>query len=120
VDCKQAFSYFGYPQQKVFLMARPVFSSSAPIATPTILLNIDYADNANPAPLFNNGARAPWNISPWNTTPWGGLGAYITIKNWNGVTGIGYAAAGRLSFQIANAALQWQSTDYMFETGGPL
>ena len=120
VDCKQAFSYFDYQQQKTFMMARPVFRAATNIGTPTILLNIDYDDVINPAPLYNNGSRAPWNTSPWNTTPWGGSSANLTIKNWNGVSGIGYTAAGRLTFQLINSQLQWQSTDYMYVRGGPL
>lgn len=120
VDCKQAFSYMGYQQQKRFLMARPIYRSSSQLAVPNILLNIDFEDVQNPAPLFNSGSIAPWNTSPWNTTPWGGTSLIFLLKNWNGVTGVGYVAAGRLSFQIANAAIQWQSTDYMFDEGGAL
>lgn len=120
VDCKPAFSYFGYQQEKRFLMARPIFTASSPVATPTVLLNIDFQDIVTSAPLFNTGQRAPWNTSPWNTTPWGGIQIIYQIKNWNGVTGIGYVASGRLTFQITGIALQWQSIDYMFEQGGPL
>lgn len=120
VDCKPAFSYFGVQQEKRFLMARPIFTSSSQVATPTVLLNIDFEDISSPAPFFNSGSKAPWNTSPWNTTPWGGIQIIFQIKNWNGVTGIGYVASGRLTFQVSNIALQWQSTDYMFEEGGPL
>lgn len=120
VDAKPAFSYFDSMEEKRFLMARPIFRSSAPLDIPPITLNIDFEDISNPAPFFNNGLTAPWNTSPWNTTPWGGTTPNLQIKNWLGVNGIGYAACGRISFQFNNIAIQWQSIDYMFEPGGPL
>lgn len=119
-DAKPAFSYFDSMQEKRFLMARPIFRSSAPITIVPIILNLDFDDLVNPGPFFNLGLSAPWNISPWNTTPWGGQQPSFQIKNWLGVTGIGYAASGRFAFQVNNIGLQWQSIDYMFEPGGPL
>ncbi len=120
VDCKPAFSYFDLQGQiKRFCMARPIFQSSAAV-NPTITLNIDFSDVINPGPFFSQGPSAPWNISPWNTTPWGGRTPYLILKNWLGIGGLGYAASGRLSFQTAGIALQWFSTDYMFEPGGPI
>jgi hypothetical protein len=120
VDGKPAFSYFESMAEKRFLMARPVFRSSAPLTIVPLTLNVDYGDLINPAPYFNLGLSAPWNTSPWNLTPWGGQVPTFTIKNWLGVSGIGYAASGRVSFQINNIAIQWQSIDYLFEEGGPL
>lgn len=118
VDCKPAFSYFDYLQEKRFLMVRPNFRTSAAI-NPTITLNLDFDDVVNPGPFFTTGLVAPWNTSPWNTTPWGGTFPVFNVKNWIGVSGLGYVASGRLSFQVSNIAVQWQSIDYMFEKGGP-
>jgi hypothetical protein len=120
VDGKPAFSYFESMTEKRFLMARPIFRSSAPLTIPPITLNIDFEDVINASPFFNSGLTAPWNTSPWNTTPWGGTIPYLQVKNWLGVTGIGYAASGRIAFQVNNIAVQWQSIDYMYEEGGPL
>lgn len=119
VDCKPAFSYFDSDQQKRFLMARPIFRTSAPIS-PTITLNVDFQDVQNASPLFSQGLSAPWNTSPWNTTPWGGVYPLFLKRDWIGINGVGYAASGRLSFQSKNIVVQWQSIDYMFEDGGPL
>src|SRR5207302_8089609 len=119
VDCKPAFSYFDVPQEKQFLMARPIFRTSAKIR-PTITLNVDFEDVVNPGPFFTTGLTAPWNTSPWNITPWGGTFPIFQVKDWLGVSGIGYVASGRLSFSVSNIAVQWQSTDYMFAKGGPL
>lgn len=120
VDCKPAFSYFDLQGQiKRFVMARPIFVTSA-IIQPNVILNVDFGDVAIPAPSFSSGGTAPWNTSPWNTTPWGGTSPSLTVKNWLGIAGIGYAACGRLAMQLKNIAVQWYSTDYMLEPGGPL
>lgn len=120
VDCKPAFSYFDMPgQQKRFVMARPIFAVSNNIS-PKINLNIDFNDISNPPPVFTSGGVAPWDISPWNTTPWGGIAPAIIVKNWIGIAGIGYVASGRIQMQVSKIGVQWFSTDYMFEPGGPL
>jgi hypothetical protein len=120
VDAKPAFSYFDSIAEKRFLMARPIFYASAPLLTPPLTLNVDFQDRTNPAPVFNIGLQSPWNISPWNTTPWGGTVVSQLTRSWIGAAGIGYAASGRISFQVLNIAVQWQAIDYLFETGGPL
>ncbi len=120
VDVLPAFSYMGSVTQKTFLMARPVFIASAKVSVPPIALCVDFQQVSNPSPAINIGLRAPWNTSPWNTTPWGGIITNQLIRNWVGVAGIGYAAAGRLTFQAGNLAVQWQSIDYLFEEGGPI
>lgn len=120
VDCKPAFSYFETQGQlKQFMMARPLFQCSDNIQ-PTVILNVDFNDVAVPAPSFSDGGVSPWNTSPWNTTPWGGTSTSMTIKNWIGVSGLGYAASGRLAMQVKNITVQWFSTDYMFVPGGPI
>lgn len=118
VDCKPAFSE---SQGKIFnfLMARPVFQASA-VLQPKITLNVDYNDVANPAPTLINGATAPWDTSAWDVTAWGDLSATLSIKAWQGVSGLGYVASGRISMQVANIIGQWYSTDYLAEVGGPL
>ena len=119
-DCKPAFSYFKRPgMNKEFLMARPVFLSSANIQ-PVVTLNIDFNDVQSAGVPFSSGGVAPWDTSPWDVTPWGDITASIPIKNWQGVTGYGYAASGRLTLQIKGIALQWYSIDYLFAEGGPL
>jgi hypothetical protein len=117
VDAKPAFSYFDSMTQKRFLMARPNFVSSAVIGVLPITLNVDFNDVSNVTPFFNTGTTAQWNVSNWDTGPWTSV---LSQNNWLGVSGIGYAACGRLTFQIYGVSVQWQSIDYMFEPGGPL
>lgn len=119
VDVQPAFSYLDVQSEKRFLMVRPIFRTSAPL-NPTITLNIDFDNQQNPAPLFTGGATAPWNTSPWNTTPWGGVYPLFLKRDWIGVSGVGYVASPRISFQTTNINYQWQSIDIMYEAGGPL
>jgi len=120
VDCKPAFSYFGLVGQlKNFLMARPMFQASAPL-TPMVTLSLDFNDVENPSPPLLFGGVAPWDTSAWDVTPWGDLTPSITVKNWQGVSGLGYAASGRISMQLSGIVAQWLATDYLYEPGGPL
>lgn len=118
VDCKPAFSYFDVQSIKRFTMARPIFISNANIQ-PSILLNVDFSD-ISATPSFSFAGTAPWNTSPWNITPWGGTAPSLVVRNWQGLQGLGYVATGRISMQVKGIALQWYSTDYMFEPGGPI
>jgi hypothetical protein len=121
VDVLPAFTYFEEMTEKSFKMARPIFFGSVPVSVPPLVLCVDFQiATVSAAPPLNVTSIAPWNTSPWNTTPWGGKSAVVPTKNWLGVNGIGYAAAGRLTFQVKNIALQWHSIDYLYERGGPL
>ena len=120
VDCKPAFSYFNSPGQlKNFLMAQAIFQASAQI-NPQITLDVDYNDAVNPSPPFLSTGLAPWDTSPWDLTPWGDLSPTLAIKNWQGITGLGYAASGRISLQAKGLIAQWFATNYLYEDGGPL
>jgi|SRR5882672_64566 len=120
VDCKPAFSYFELPGKlKNFMMARPIFQANANIA-PQITLNVDFNDVINPAPPFISGGLAPWDTSPWDVTPWGDSNPSISIKNWQGIVGLGYVASARISQQVSGVIAQWFATDFLFEEGGPL
>jgi hypothetical protein len=120
VDGKPAFSYFDSMTLKQFKMVRPILRASIILNSTPITLNLDFGDVTNTSPAFNLGLTAPWNMSPWNITPWGGNQPSIQVLNWIGVTGIGYAASGRLTFTANNVGVQWQAIDYMYEEGGPL
>lgn len=119
-DCKPAFSYFDAKgQEKQFLMGRPVFQASAKIQ-PIVTLNVDFNDVSNPSPPFIAGGVAPWDTSPWDVTPWGGTTASLSVKSWQGIVGLGYAASGRISMQTSGVVAQWYATDYLYLPAGPL
>lgn len=119
-DCKPAFSYFDTPGvQKNFEMARPVIQSNA-VINPIVTLNVDFNDVINLSPPVTVAVGSAWDVSPWDVTPWSGSIPSITSKTYQGITGIGYAASGRISMQTSGVIAQWYSTDYLYTAGGPL
>lgn len=118
-DVQQAFSYFGEKGvEKRFTMARPIFTAPGNLNA-AITLNIDFNDNLpTSTPTFSGSSGSPWDTSPWDTSPWG-VSTDI-IKNWQTVTGMGYAAALRMQITAMDLTVQWQSTDFVYEPGGVL
>jgi len=117
-DCKPAFSYFNKPGQiKRFVMARPIFQSNSYLV-PTVTLNTDFQDVQRAPVTVNSALGSPWNTSAWNTSPWATGNTFI--QNWQGISGIGYVASGRITLQTNGVAANWFSTDYMYEPGGPI
>lgn len=120
--CQQAYSYFdARGQLKRFTMVRPILFVDN--GTPTVLcgINTDFETqnslgqvSYNPA-LINVGV---WDTSLWDDVEWGG-GNNIS-KNWQGVTGLGYAAGISLNIASQDIDVRWASTDYVMEKGGVL
>lgn len=114
-----AFSYFGAQSQlKRFTMARPILNTNG---SPGILmgLNIDF-DTSSPigVPTYSPTATAIWDASLWDAAVWGND---MTIKrDWQYVSGLGYAAALHMKVTSSNAIVRWVSTDYVMEAGGVL
>lgn len=120
IDCKPAFSYFNAPGKlKNFHMAQGVFQANA-LINPQITLNVDFNDVINPSPPFTGNSTSPWDTSAWDVTPWAGDATSISIKNWQGIVGLGYAASGRISMLLSNVSAQWFATNYLMSPGGPL
>ena len=116
-EAKTAFQYFGNPGLlKRFTMARPVYKTSGK-AVPALVLDVDFS-NLQPLGLasYSGSVGAKWG-DPWGAL-WG-TGEDIQ-KDWQWVSGVGYAAA--LHMKVVNnvSSLQWMSVDYCFETGGIL
>ncbi len=119
-DIKPAFSYFGEQGMlKVFNMAQPVFQANAFIE-PQVTLNLDYGDVLNPSPPLITQGISLWDTSPWDTTRWADLTPALSIKNWQGIAGLGYAASGRISMQLSGVVGQWYATNYLFTEASPL
>ena len=118
-DAKQAFSYFGSRGKlKRWTMVRPILLSSG---SPAILsgLNIDFDDTDLLGTLSYTGTSyGLWDSSLWDTSFWGGnLGVN---KSWQGVNGVGFAAALRLKSATSGIETHWTSTDFVLENGGVL
>ncbi len=114
-----AYNYFGSHQQKKFNLVRPIFTTDGVISA-AIALCVNFNNNTPilSTPTFSGSAGSPWNISPWNTSPWGG--ANNIISDWESVQGIGFTASIKLQVQAMDINVAWNSTDYVFETGGIL
>lgn len=121
INCvaQQAFSYFGNKTGiKKWSMARCIFTSDGTV-TPAILLNVDFAQNRTTvAPSFTDNLGSAWDVSTWDVAPWT-RGDSIT-KNWQTVTGVGYAGGIRVVLAAKNLTCKWQSTDFVYEYGAVL
>lgn len=116
-DVLPAYSYFELPgQQKRFTMARPVMQINGNVNL-LIDLNLDFEkrDPSSP-PELTLAAGSPWNTSPWNTSPWGG--ATQMQKDWETISGLGFAASLRMQVNASGVDMTWNATQFMFEPGG--
>jgi len=119
---QQAYSYFDTRATlKRFTMARPIFITDN--ALPTVLVGI--STDFNPVPptgsvTFNpfSGTGAKWDTALWDSAYWSG--GNNVVKQWQGVTGIGYSGGVSMSIASQGVDLHWASTDIVFETGGVL
>jgi len=115
----QAFSYFRSPGTlKRFTMCRPVLRA---LATPSVQMsiNVDFDQTAPTASLaYAVDSGAVWDYAPWDTSAWS-LDLQI-YKQWQGATGIGYAAAPYLLSSTKGDDIRWVSTDIVMEHGSIL
>ncbi|MDE2105819.1 MAG: hypothetical protein KGL39_51825 [Patescibacteria group bacterium] len=118
-DVQQAYSYFGDAGNlKRFTMARPVLQAAGNISA-SVALNIDFNSNIpTSTPTFSGGGASPWNTSAWNVTPWGK--ALGLVRKWQTVNGVGYAGGLRMRLSAKGFAVQWMSTDFVYEPGNVL
>jgi hypothetical protein len=116
---QQAFSYFGNRTGiKKWSMARCIFTSSGTI-NPAILLNVDFAENrTSVAPSYTGDTGSVWDVAPWDTSSW--TRGDSIIKNWQTVTGVGYAGGIRVVTQTKDITCKWASTDFVYEYGAVL
>jgi hypothetical protein len=111
-----AFSYFGSRAQlKRWTMARPVIAATG---TPGVLMgmNVDY-DVTDPTgvPTLATTNGAIWDTSLWDVGTWGG--SLVTQKNWQSISGIGFAGSIHMIMASNSANVRWQATDFVFERG---
>ena len=121
-SCQQAYSYFdARGQLKRFTMVRPILFTDN--GTPAILcgINTDFETQNNVGQVSFNPALVSvgvWDVSTWDDYDWGG--GNTPSKQWQGVTGIGYAAGIILNIASQDIDVRWASTDYVMERGAIL
>ena len=116
---QQAYSYFGNKTGiKKWSMARCIFTSSGNVR-PAILLNVDFAsDRTTVPPSFTDNLGSTWDVAPWDTSSW--TRGDSIVKNWQSITGVGYAGGIRVVVQTKDITCRWQSTDFVYEYGAVL
>ena len=114
----QAFNYFGNrAQTKRWTMMRPVFNATGSPAL-AASVNVDFDTSDTTATLaFSPQQNALWDTAKWDVDAWAGD---QILKNWQGITGVGYCAGPRVKIAASNIGLQWMSTDLVLERGGIL
>lgn len=115
-EAKSAFQYFGaIGQQKQVTMARPFFQTTGNMRI-AIAVDMDFKDNRpEEMPSFTGTQGTKWDTEPWNTFPWGSNGE--VKKDWQGVTGVGDAAAFHMRVVNNKTAIKWQAVQYVYRLG---
>jgi hypothetical protein len=99
-------------------MAQPVLATNG---TPSSLfnINVDFDDTPPTASLtYAPAGFGAWDVSNWDSGTWGT--DLQVSKAWQGVTGVGKCASGRLKVVSAGIQVQWMSTNYVMQAGGIL
>ena len=116
---QQAYSYFdARGQQKRFTMVRPILLTDNGLPTILCGINLDFETTNETGTLTFNPSSltvATWDSSLWDQAYWGGK--YNINKNWQSVTGIGYAGGLQLTTASQGIDVHWTSTDFVMETG---
>jgi hypothetical protein len=117
--CQQAYSYFENPgQQKRFTMVRPTFLVD--VGTPGIYagINTDFQTQNNLGKV--TFVQTPTTTAVWDAATWDNdvfAGNLVISRQWQGVTGLGYAGGINLNMVSAGIDVHWVSTDYVMERG---
>jgi hypothetical protein len=117
--CQQAYSYFDNPgQQKRFTMVRPTFLVD--VGAPGIYagINTDFQTQNNLGKVTfvqTPTTTAVWDLAKWDIDVF--AGGLVVSRQWQGVTGIGYAGGINLNIVSAGIDVHWVSTDYVMEKG---
>lgn len=114
----QAFNYFGNRAQlKRWTMMRPIFNTGgSPALAANVNVDFDMSDTTA-ALAFSVVPGSLWDVALWDQGTWAGT---TILKNWQGVTGIGYCAAPLIKVAAGSITVQWMSTDLVFEPGAIL
>jgi hypothetical protein len=121
-SCQQAYSYFdSRGQLKRFTMVRPILFTDNGLPAILCGINTDFDTQNNIGQVSFNPALVSvgiWDVATWDDFDWGG-GNTIS-KQWQGVTGTGYAGGIILNIATQDIDVRWASTDFVMEKGGVL
>ena len=119
-DVECAYNYLGNRGAlKQFTMARPVIQSSGPLGL-SYGVNVDYqATTTLNTPSVVSTTSSTWDGANWDAGIWG-TNALTTQRQWQYLSGIGYAASFVMQTASIGAQAQFASVDILFEPGGVL
>ena len=115
---KQAFHYFKGKNLKKFEMVRPIIQSDGAPAAPAVAMgiNVDFDDtDPTTTPTFTPLTGGLWDTAIWDGDLWGG--GLSVLRNWQTVSGVGFAAATRIKIQSRGLEVRWQATDFLYSPG---
>jgi hypothetical protein len=112
-DMKCAFNYLGDPEKlKHMTMLQPLLVSSGQI-TPTISVDVDFADSSPTAPVTSfTASGAIWDVSKWDASQW--ASPTVTVTSWLSAQALGRALAVRMKVNFTPAGAGSTS---VFDTG---
>ena len=117
--CQQAYTYFDMPgQQKRFTMVRPTFLVDTGAPGVYAGINTDFQTQNNLGQVSFQSVPTTvgiWDLAKWDEKAW--AGSLIVYRNWQGVSGIGYAAGINMNIVSQGIDVHWVSTDYVMEKG---
>lgn len=117
---KQAFNYFdAVGQVKRFTLFRPVLAVNGSISY-LVDIDVDFADDPiSGTATYTAVSGAVWDAFNWDEAYW--ASGQEVVKQWSSVSEWpGYCAAGKLKIATNSLTVQWNSSDFVFETGGVL
>lgn len=117
---KTAFSYFGKAGLlKHFKLFGPVLSVNGTIS---FLTDIDVNFGDSPitgTATYSTVSGASWNVDNWDAGFWA-AGQEI-VMGWTSPDEYpGYSAAGKIKVTTGELTVQWMSSQYVYEYGGPV
>jgi hypothetical protein len=117
--CLQAFNYFDSPAQKVWSLARPIFTSpSEPAAV--VQFNVDFQiETESPAlpVVLGPAIGSHWDEDAWDEATW--TGGTASWRRWYGLDAIGFAGAVFIRTATVEET-SWISTDFVYIEGNIL
>lgn len=118
-DARSAWSGYGaLGRLKQFVMAQPIFiSNAAPLLQIGFATDFGTHEETGQIQAAITGDAGIWDEGVWDASVWSGIAK--TLKDWVGLSGVGYHGSLRVRVAEAMAEISWASTSVMFKPGGP-
>ncbi len=113
-EALQAFSYLGSRNAKAMKVARVIAAVDSSAIALLAGVNVDFDTTAPTGTVSVAPVTAGiYDTSLYDAAVYGG--GFAIEKNWQNVSGLGYAAAMHILGATQSANFRWMATDYLFE-----